>query len=261
MPITAALSEKEKQDRRPGARRQCHRCGAFLLKANVSYRGKSTFCPPCSELCRGDGENLCPNTWAGGYEREGRCRKCATRWRQAKAGAKLCRDCGGEIPRDGLRIYICTPCKTAIRARRYLAQNELAHRVRVANRKVRRCIVCSIVIGGYYNKRYCPDCGAAVYVKRKRRMSKEQRIKRHHLLAGATFDFTSDAWREMLDYFGRRCAYCLRDIKTRSEKEHMTPLSRGGNHDAENIVPACRRCNAQKHTQTLLERVIAGRVN
>jgi len=33
----------------------------------------------------------------------------------------------------------------------------------------------------------------------------------------------------------------------------MTPLSRGGRHETENIVPACRRCNQTKNSKNLLE--------
>ena len=37
------------------------------------------------------------------------------------------------------------------------------------------------------------------------------------------------------------------------QREHVDPLSRGGNNDMSNIVPACRDCNASKHNLFLLE--------
>lgn len=35
--------------------------------------------------------------------------------------------------------------------------------------------------------------------------------------------------------------------------EHMQPISRGGAHTINNVVPACRRCNSSKGKKTLLE--------
>lgn len=52
-------------------------------------------------------------------------------------------------------------------------------------------------------------------------------------------------WRAILEYFGHACAYCLR-TNIPLQQEHVVPLSDGGPYTAENIVPACGRCNAQK---------------
>lgn len=65
-------------------------------------------------------------------------------------------------------------------------------------------------------------------------------------------DFTAAQWQELLFYFDNRCAYC----GCRSSplhQEHMIPLSRGGSHTLENIVPACMECNYRKSTRTLIE--------
>lgn len=35
--------------------------------------------------------------------------------------------------------------------------------------------------------------------------------------------------------------------------DHKTPLSRGGDHSIENLVPACRKCNMAKMTMTANE--------
>lgn len=63
-------------------------------------------------------------------------------------------------------------------------------------------------------------------------------------------------WQAILDDFDHRCAYCCQPASP-LHKEHMTPISRGGADDRENVVPACPRCNARKHTRTLLEWVAA----
>lgn len=48
------------------------------------------------------------------------------------------------------------------------------------------------------------------------------------------------------------CAYCLYP-SAQLELEHCTPLSRGGSHEFENTVFACRHCNRVKHAKTVLE--------
>ena len=41
----------------------------------------------------------------------------------------------------------------------------------------------------------------------------------------------------------------------RLEMDHITPLSKGGDHTASNIVPCCRSCNAKKGTGPVLKPV------
>lgn len=64
-------------------------------------------------------------------------------------------------------------------------------------------------------------------------------------------DLTLAEWREILEEFDYRCAYCQspEDI----ELEHMTPLARGGRHSKENVVPACGDCNGRKNSKTIFE--------
>lgn len=46
------------------------------------------------------------------------------------------------------------------------------------------------------------------------------------------------------------CAYCGRMA---TEIDHIVPVNRGGTGDKDNLVPACRRCNARKGDMTLAE--------
>lgn len=62
-------------------------------------------------------------------------------------------------------------------------------------------------------------------------------------------DFTLGEWKILLDEFGSMCAYCG-EIHPKLTQDHMIPLSRGGSHTYENIVPACKSCNSRKHTLT-----------
>jgi 5-methylcytosine-specific restriction endonuclease McrA len=49
---------------------------------------------------------------------------------------------------------------------------------------------------------------------------------------------------------GHRCQYCNRDAEN---IDHVVPRSRGGTHSWENVVAACRACNARKEDRLLEE--------
>ena len=55
-------------------------------------------------------------------------------------------------------------------------------------------------------------------------------------------------WGQMLVAFGGRCAYCGSDGKI--HMDHMTPVSRGGHHNIDNLQPLCAACNIRKHDMT-----------
>jgi hypothetical protein len=57
--------------------------------------------------------------------------------------------------------------------------------------------------------------------------------------------FTGEQWRDMKAHYGHRCVYCGRKTVALTQ-DHILPLSKGGPHIAQNIVPACRSCNAKK---------------
>jgi 5-methylcytosine-specific restriction endonuclease McrA len=48
------------------------------------------------------------------------------------------------------------------------------------------------------------------------------------------------------DLFGDVCAYCARRCST-FHMDHLVAVAIGGKHEAENLVPACQRCNLSKH--------------
>lgn len=83
------------------------------------------------------------------------------------------------------------------------------------------------------------------------RMRARAAFTKHQALqrGAAISDFTAEQWAAMKAAYGHCCAYCHKPSK-RLEQDHVLPLSRGGNHTASNIVPACRTCNASKHDKT-----------
>lgn len=66
---------------------------------------------------------------------------------------------------------------------------------------------------------------------------------------------TAAEWRECLEHFDHRCAYCLRHESEvgKLARDHMQPLTRGGSNWPENLVPACKSCNSSKNAKTPLE--------
>lgn len=84
-------------------------------------------------------------------------------------------------------------------------------------------------------------------------LMKESKRRHHARQTGAKInDLTNAQWQERKAEYGSLCAYCLKPMGTVSQ-DHMTPLSRGGDHTLTNVVPACRSCNSLKGTKTLLE--------
>ena len=62
-------------------------------------------------------------------------------------------------------------------------------------------------------------------------------------------NFTIDQWQQCLTHFNHQCAYCG---STESlEQEHVIPVSRGGHYTPDNIIPACRSCNASKNNKIM----------
>lgn len=61
--------------------------------------------------------------------------------------------------------------------------------------------------------------------------------------AGARHDLTLEQWRETLDYFDHKCAYC--GVKEFEVIEHYLPVRVAGT-TVGNCVPACYNCNALK---------------
>lgn len=136
-----------------------------------------------------------------------------------------------EAARDALRWKL-NPAKERARARSYRERN--AARVKPKAIARTRSWVAS--------HRAERKAIAAKYAARKR---------------GATVSnaVTAASWAERLTEYEFCCAYCLRHQSAcgKLEQEHLTPLSRGGDHDISNILPACRSCNASKNDRHLLE--------
>lgn len=66
--------------------------------------------------------------------------------------------------------------------------------------------------------------------------------RREAMQAGS---LTHAEWLNIVEQHGGKCAYCARDDLP-LEQDHVVALSKGGEHKADNIVPACKPCNSRK---------------
>lgn len=58
-------------------------------------------------------------------------------------------------------------------------------------------------------------------------------------------DLSDEQWVAILEVWGGECAYCG-SAEGSLQRDCVQPLSRGGRYTLDNIVPACRSCNASK---------------
>jgi len=68
--------------------------------------------------------------------------------------------------------------------------------------------------------------------------------RRARRVAASGSDLTAAEWQRILDAW-RECAYCGAD-GVALQKDCVLPISRGGRYTIDNVVPACRSCNASK---------------
>jgi 5-methylcytosine-specific restriction endonuclease McrA len=81
-----------------------------------------------------------------------------------------------------------------------------------------------------------------VVVRQTRRARAARRRSRRVAASGS--DLTDAEWGVILDAWAA-CAYCGADGPA-LQKDCVLPISRGGRYTLENVVPACRSCNASK---------------
>ena len=95
-------------------------------------------------------------------------------------------------------------------------------------------------------KRYLKtDAGKA----NNQRKSTKRRTKEKNMIN----TLTTQEWLDILEAYNYRCAYCGVEFNCEllPQKDHVIPISKGGNNTKENIVPACKSCNCKKGNKIL----------
>ena len=75
--------------------------------------------------------------------------------------------------------------------------------------------------------------------------------KRRGWLTDGSQPLTAKEWLEIKAMHQYQCYYCKKKTVILT-MDHVIPLSRGGQHIKENIVPACRSCNSKKSDKLTL---------
>ena len=80
--------------------------------------------------------------------------------------------------------------------------------------------------------------------------------KRRALKLSATVEnFTARDIRKLVAKFDNQCAYCGVKLSKEGDNklhlDHINPLSKGGKHSINNLVPSCQRCNLSKSNHAL----------
>ena len=97
-------------------------------------------------------------------------------------------------------------------------------------------------------KKYCsPECAALVKVAQSVQhqatyYQKTKKAKRR--------DLTPAQWSTIVKAHDDLCHYCDAPAK---HLDHVHPISRGGQHTASNVVPACTPCNLSKGSKLISE--------
>ena len=242
----------------------CERCGSEFHKpprGSHAQWARRRFCSThCATVARRDRREsetrLCarcgdefarhPKESARQWRERRFCgRRCAARWRVATAPPReprACAGCGDVGPVHGGQL--CRRCYDRARYEvgrpRILAANRAWRRQRPDYFRQPR-----------FRDRYRRNARAWARAnpQRHRRAVRQAKLRRRARLASATLGQLAET-NEYLDVLsGDPCAYCGALATT---VDHIEALSRGGNHDWENLTAACRRCNSRKQGLPLL---------
>jgi len=114
---------------------------------------------------------------------------------------------------------------------------------RISNRK------CSVTERGKECKR---KANKKYLATPKGKMHSRRHEAKRRQIEGSRNDFSLIDWQNVKTRFYNSCAYCLSTTK-KLAMDHLVPLSRGGSHIKENIVPSCKSCNSRKSAKPFLE--------
>ncbi len=76
--------------------------------------------------------------------------------------------------------------------------------------------------------------------------------RRARLLDSSSPGVPSEVFLQKCKSSDYRCWYCMKKCD-RLEREHIVPISRGGQDSPSNVIPACKGCNSSKHNKLLHE--------
>jgi 5-methylcytosine-specific restriction endonuclease McrA len=104
--------------------------------------------------------------------------------------------------------------------------------------------------GKAYLKRWYATPKGKAHIKRntislKGRASNLRSIAKRRAQLAIESTLTSQEWTDIKSAYNQSCMYCG-TMNRLLQQDHFIPISKGGHHVKENIVPACPSCNGRK---------------
>jgi len=229
----------------------CQYCGKTIERWPYEVRQhKSLY---CSRRCmyadrKGSWTGDKNPNWIGGYQEEKVCLHCGKKHLSRRDNAGYCsKECVDNARKQRAR-FVCIVCGKEFEL--YPAQVRQRFDPKF----------CSQACHGVWNSEHksgenSPHWRGGIHSRPS--SSPERRSEYYHQRRARELhcqvnDLTKEQWEQILKDFNYCCAYCLKPLK-RADREHVMPVSRGGNNTMSNVVPACRRCNVRKNKRTLIE--------
>jgi len=85
--------------------------------------------------------------------------------------------------------------------------------------------------------------------------SAKQHNKRRARFSNIITTLTAEEWENIKKQHKYKCVYC--GERKVLAQDHIIPISKGGHHVKENIIPACQSCNSKKRDKTVLLQILA----
>ena len=118
------------------------------------------------------------------------------------------------------------------------------------------CINCFKIIKANDSAKYYKNNKTRLFERRKGNPEKVKlaQAKKDFGKRNAKGTFTAEEWKDKLEEYNYRCAYCGCELNTDTITiDHDIPIARGGTNCIKNLIPACHSCNSRKHTRTAKE--------
>jgi 5-methylcytosine-specific restriction endonuclease McrA len=154
--------------------------------------------------------------------------------------------CGTPFPPMGRRVYCSTYCRRAawwVLNPGALAASSARFRERHPDRARE---IARLAYQRHRQERLALSARWALANRQRKAAAEQRRRAAKRQIEGHGVDPAD--WLAMVVAAQGRCTYCgeVRPLTM----DHRMPLSRGGRHELENVVPACKPCNSRKHTRT-----------
>lgn len=186
---------------------------------------------------------LCQGIEPTGYYRNHLCHNCYRKQRRLDRGLKKsgpesydgpCVVCGSYESSSGRFVQkMCRAC--------YKRVNNSGN-PRPRTKYTGPCLDCGKIDKSIrYNRKLCPTC----YRKFRNVICGDEQ-RRRASKRNVENTLTEEQWKQVLEFYNYTCAYCGKSIPDCYTLDHVIPISKGGPHAIDNVVPACLSCNSGK---------------